>query len=98
MEQKGEKHRSTLYSFDGPFKLLHADVAKLESLGEPAADLKYCLVFADLFTSKVYTGPMKSGKSITKKIQLFYVDVNAKRKCRKMRLQTNQELLENKIK
>ena len=31
--EKIEIDRSTLYSFDGPFQLLHADVGNLEFLG-----------------------------------------------------------------
>ena len=31
--EKREIDRSTLYSFDGPFQLIHADVGKLEFLG-----------------------------------------------------------------
>ena len=44
-----EIDRFTLYSFNGPFQLLHADVANLEFL----QFLKYCLLFADLFASKI---------------------------------------------
>ena len=32
--EKREIDRSTLYSFDGPFQLIHADVAKLEFFGK----------------------------------------------------------------
>ena len=28
--EKGETDRSTLYSFDGPFQLIHADVGNLQ--------------------------------------------------------------------
>ena len=54
VEKKDDIDRSTLYSFDGPFQLLHADVGNLELLGKSAADPKYCLLFVDLFISKVY--------------------------------------------
>ena len=32
--EKRETNRSTLYSFDGPFQLIHADVGNLEVLGK----------------------------------------------------------------
>ena len=54
VEKKDDIDRSTLYSFDGPFQLLHADVGNLELLGKSAVDPKYCLLFVDLFISKVY--------------------------------------------
>ena len=54
VEKKDDIDRSTLYSFDGPFELLHADVGNLELLGKSAADPKHCLLFVDLFISKVY--------------------------------------------
>ena len=46
--------RSTLYSFDGQFQMLRADVGSLEFLGRLAAYPKYCLLFVDFLTSKVY--------------------------------------------
>ena len=55
VEQKREINKSTLYSFDGPFQHLNADVANLKFLGKSAVDLQYCLLFVNLFTSKVYT-------------------------------------------
>ena len=33
VEEKDDVDRSTLYIFDGPFQLLHADVGNLEFLG-----------------------------------------------------------------
>ena len=53
---------STLYNFDGPFQLLHADVGKLEFLGKNATFHQYVLVIRDLFSSKVYTYSMKPRK------------------------------------
>ena len=89
--------RSTLYSFDGPFQLLHVDVGNLEFLGKSATDPKYCLLFVDLFTSKVYVYPMKSRKSILNKMEIFYKEVEDKGKGQKTRLQTNQEFKQKKI-
>ena len=49
--------RSTLYSINSPFDLLHADIADLLFLAKSAVDPKYCLLYVDLFTQKIY--PMK---------------------------------------
>ena len=56
--EKDDIDRSNLYRFDGPFQLLHADVGNLQFLGKSATDPKYCLLFVDLFTSKVYVYPI----------------------------------------
>ena len=42
--KKREIDCSTLYSFDGPFQLLHADVENLEFLGKNATFPQYALV------------------------------------------------------
>ena len=68
------------YSLDGPFQLLHADVGNLEFLGKSETDPKDCLLFVDLFTSKVYVYPMRSRKSILNKMEIFYKEVEGKRK------------------
>ena len=46
--EKREIDRSTLYSFDGPFQLLHGDVGNLKFLGKNAAFPQYVLVIVDL--------------------------------------------------
>ena len=65
--EKKEIDRSTLYSFDAPFRLFHADIGNLEYLGKNATFLQYVLVLVDLFSLKVYTYPMKSRKQIRQK-------------------------------
>ena len=45
-EEKNEIDRSTLYSFDGTFHLIHADVANLEFLGRSAT----ILLIVDLYS------------------------------------------------
>ena len=50
--EKREIDRFTLYSFDGPFQLLCADVGNLEFLGKNATFPHYVLVIVDLFSSK----------------------------------------------
>ena len=83
-------------SFDGPFQLLHADVGNLEFLRKSATDPKYCLLFVDLLTSKVYIYPMKSRKSILNKTDIFHKEDEGKRKGQKTRLQTDQEFKQRK--
>ena len=78
--EKREIDRSTLYNFDGPFQLLHADVGNLEFLGKNATFSQYVLVILDLFSSKIYTYSMKSREQILQKLKLFYNDVRHKRK------------------
>ena len=97
--EKREIDHSTLYSFDGPFQLVHADVGNLEFLGKRASFPQYVLVLVDLFSSKVYTFPIKSRKQIRQKLEQFYKDVKSKRKGSKtMKLQVDQEFQQVKIK
>ena len=98
IEQKKDIDRSTLYSFNGPFQLLHTDIADNRFFSESAADPHYCLLFVDLFTQKIYTIPMKKRNLLKKKMELFYQEINSKRKGEKMRLQTDLEFQQNEIK
>ena len=97
VEKGDDIDRSTLYSFTGPFELLHADIANLQFLGKSAADPKYCLVIVDLLISKTYSYPMKNRKLIALKLEKFYQDVENKRKNKKTRLQTDLEFKQKKI-
>ena len=81
--EKREIDHSTLSSFDAPFQLFHADVGNLEFFGKNATFPQYVLVLVDLFSSKVYTYPIKSRKQIRKKLEQFYRDVRGKRKDKK---------------
>ena len=96
--EKREIDHSTLYGFNAPFQLFHADIENLEFLGKNATFPQYVLVIVDLFSSKVYTYPMKSRKQIRQKLEQFYGDVKSKRKGTKMRLQVDQEFQQVKIK
>ena len=96
--EKREIDRSTLYSFNGLFQLLHADVGDLEFLGKNATLPQDVLVIVGLFLSKIYTYSMKSWKQILRKLRLFYGDVRHKRKGKKMRLQVDNEFQQVKIK
>ena len=96
--EKREIDHSTLYSFDAPFQLFHADVGNLEFLGKNSTFAQYVLDLVDLFSSKIYTYPMKSRKQIRQKLEQFYDDVKSKRKGKKMKLQVNQKFKQVKIK
>ena len=96
VQRNDDLDRSTLYSFTGLFELSHADIANLEFLGKSAANLKYCLVLVDLFTSKTYTYPMKNRKLTKLKLEKLYKEVAEKRKNKKMRLQTDLEFKQKK--
>ena len=96
--EKREIDRSTLYSFDGPFQLLHADVGNLEFLGKNATFPQYVLVIIDLYSSVVYVYLMRSRKQILQKMKLFYDEVRAKRKGKHTRLQVDNEFQQVKIK
>ena len=90
VENQRNIDKSTLYSFNGPFQLLHADIADIRFFSKSAADPHYCLLFVDLFTQKIYTYSMKKGSLLKKKMEAFYEEVSQKRK-EKMHLQTDLE-------
>ena len=77
--EKREIDRSTLYSADGPFQLAHADIVDLRFLGKSATNPKYCLVPVDVYSSQKFAYPMRSRDLLTKKLQLFYQDIQSKR-------------------
>ena len=95
--EKREIDHSTLYSFNAPFRLIHADVRNLEFLGKNASFPQYVLVLVDLFSSKICTYPMKSRKQIRQKLEQFYRDVRGKRKRKTIKLQVDQEFQQVKI-
>ena len=65
-------------------------------------DPKYYLPVVDFFTSKIYTYPMKNKNLLAKKLEIFYQEIDPKRKQimleDKMRLQKDLEFNQNKIK
>ena len=95
--EKREIDRPRLYSFNGPFQLIHADVANLQFLRKFASVPRYALLIVDLYSSKVYVYPMRSRKQIAKKLGQFYIDVQKKRKNKNMRLQVDNEFQQVKI-
>ena len=78
--EKREIDRSTLYSFDGPFQLVHADVSDLEFLGKFATISRYALLDVDLYSSKVYVYSMQSIKQILQKLNQFYDKIKKKKR------------------
>ena len=88
--QRKDVDRSTLYNFKDPFEVLQADIADIRFLARSVVNAKYCLLFADLFTSMIYTYPMKTWNLLARKMTLFYNDIKNKRMGR-MRLQTDVE-------
>ena len=81
--EKREIDRSTLYSFNGPFQVVHADVGNLEFFGKNATIPRYVLLVVDLCSSKVYIYPMRSRKQILHKMKLFYDEVKIKENRKK---------------
>ena len=81
--EKREIDRSTLYSFDGHFQLIHADVGNLEFLGKNATTPNVLLA-VDLYFSKVYVYPMRSRKQILQNMNKFYDDIKNKRNIKKL--------------
>ena len=96
--EKIEIDRTTLYNFDGPCQLIHADIGNLEFLGKNATISRHVLLVADLCSSKVYVFSMRSRKQILQKIKLFYDEIKNKRKSKTMKLQVDNELQQKKIK
>ena len=82
--------RMTLYSFHRPFEALQADIAYISFSAKSAVDPKFCLLFIELFISKIYTYLMEKRNLLAKKMEEFYNDTDKKR-LGKMRLQTDQE-------
>ena len=80
VEQKKDIDWSTLNSFKGLFQLLQVDIAGVRFLAKSTVDPKYCLLFVDLLTLKIYTYPMKSRSLLKRKTQLFYNDIAQKKK------------------
>ena len=85
IEKRSDIDRSTLYSFDGPFQLLQADIAYISFLAKSAGDPKLCLLFVDLFTSKIYTFPMKTRNLLAKKMEQFYNNIQKNKINKKAR-------------
>ena len=101
-QRKDIDHSSALYIVKMPFELVHADIADIRFFPKSAVDPKYFLLAVDLFTSKVYVYTMRSRNHFIKKIELFYHDIQQKRKQivenTATRLQTDLGFAQNEIK
>ena len=53
--------------------MLQADIVDIRFLAKSAVDPKYCLLFVDLFTSKIYVYPRKIRSVLARKMELFNV-------------------------
>ena len=95
--EKKEIDRSALYSFDGPFQLIHANVGNLEFLGKSATTPRYMLLAVDFYPSKIYVYPMCSREQILHKMKQFYQDIKNQRNMKKS-LQEDHEFQQVKIK
>ena len=73
------------------------EILLIPDLAKSAVDPKYCLLLVDLFTSKIYVFTMKNRSLLSKKLKLFYEEIQKKR-TGKMRLQTDLEFKQNEIK
>ena len=96
--KKREIDRSTLYSFDGPFQLIHVHVGNLEFLWKSAISPRYVLLVVDLYSSKVYVYPMSFRKLILQMLGHFYDEIKHKRNKKTMRLQVDNQFQQVKIK
>ena len=74
--------RSTLYSFDWPFQLIHVDVANLKFLGKLATIPRYALLIVDLYSSEVYVYPMRSKKTNIATVKNVYEEINNKERVK----------------
>ena len=88
----------TLNRFNGPFQLLHTDVADLGNLTKSTFDSKYCCLLVDLFTYKNCTYRMKSIVLLEKDQFNFCYEEALQKKKVNMKKQTDQKSSQNEIK
>ena len=69
-----------LHTIDGSMQLIHADIADLNFFSKSAVVPKYCLVCADLFTSKTYTYGMKMKSHLPSKLEKFFFETGSLKK------------------
>lgn len=88
---------STLYAATKPYESMQADVADLR-FTRSGVGPKYTLLIVDLFSSYVYSYPMKKKSDLSKKMSTFYSEIDAKReKGSTLWLQTDMEFQQNEI-
>ena len=87
--QKNDVDHSTLYSISKPFDLVHGEIADTKCLAKSAVDPKYCLLLVDLFTSKIYVFTMKNRGFLSKKLKVFYKEIQKKKKKKNRKNETS---------
>ena len=99
IEQKKSIDRLlTPYSIKAPFELFHADIVNIKFLSKSAVDPHYCLLCVDLFSSKIYTYPMKKRSLLAKKMEQLYEEIETKRdSSEQMRIQTDLEFRQREV-
>ena len=97
VENKKNIIHTTLYSFHRPVEVLQSDIAYISFLARSAVDSKLCLLFAHLFTSKIYTYPTKKRNLLAKKKWNYVKKTKKKKSLGKTRLQTDQEFKQRNI-
>ena len=90
----------TLYSIKAHFELFHADIANIKFLSKSTIDPHYCLHCVDLFSSKIYTYPMKKRSLLlAKKMEQFYEEIETKRdSSEQMKIETDLEFRKGRFK
>ena len=96
--EKREIDRSTLRSFDGPFQIVHADIASLEFLRKSATVSKYALLIVDLSHQRFMFIQCVLENNCLKHLKKLYDEVQEKEKKKNMRLQVENEFQQVKIK
>ena len=79
-ERRDIDRSSALNSIKMLFELLHTHVADIHFFKKSVASSKYCLLIVDLLTFQNYTYPMKNKSLLAKKLEIFYQDIEAKKK------------------
>ena len=76
--------------------MFHADIANVKFLSKSAVDPHYCLLSVDLFSSKIYTYPMKKRSLLAKKMEQFYEETETKRDSKEQFRQREIQKLDQK--
>ena len=71
-EKSVTQRGNMIHTIDGSMQLIHADVVDLIFFSKSVLAPKYCLVCADLFTSKAYTNTMKKKSHLPSKLKTFF--------------------------
>lgn len=92
-QRKNIDRSSTFFSSEGLFKILHADIADTWFVTKSGLDPKYCLFVVDLFTSLIYSHPMKNRSLLAKNDKVKNREME-----KEMRIQADREFKQEEIK